>query len=382
MSIKPKMLVAVLSPLFLLLLSQCELIHTTGPYPPPYSVEIYKAPQQLNVVSEQAYRFEARVSHPGGLEAIQNVWLKFYIPGTDTPAYRVTMLDDGGVEDPSAGDIQARDGVYTRVLYSATSPFRDIQATHLVIIMEAIDYTGRTRPSLPDTLALIRSLPPRILSVTIPDTLPSGTPQFEFTVSVSDSDGLEDVRWVVLEGIRESAVHFRDTLHAADAQAGTFRLVGDSTFAAEKQGSYQLRLWAEDRSGSRSDPVERAIYIENAPPHVAQTVMPDSLRLPPPGQQYLIRILAQVWDSQGLGDMRTVKFTVTKEGDSEGDPIQMFDDGNSQANGDDIAGDGWYSRVVTLNSNNQPGTYIFKFVAEDRVGQLSAAVLDTMVIVR
>lgn len=384
MNIIKRFFLVLMLPLLVIYLQGCQKTQTTGPFPPPFAIIIYQAPGQINLLGNQVYRFEARVSHPGGLEAIREVWLQFNMPGSDTAVYRISMLDDGGVEDPSAGDIQANDGIFTRVLYSAITPFKELNTSTLIFVMEAVDFRYNRKISTQDTILLVRSVPPRILAVSAPDTLYAGISAFDFTVSVNDSDGIEDVRWVLMAGIRGNVLYFQDTLRPVTDQPGIFQLTGDSTYAAEKQGVYQLRFRAEDKSGSQSLPVDHTIFIENNAPHVAQTSLPDSLQLPPPGQQYLIRILAHVWDSQGLNDLRKVTFTVTKEGDDEGDPIEMFDDGNKISNGDEEAGDGVFSRIVTLQPfpTSKPGTYIFKFIAEDRVGQFSPAVLDTMVIVR
>ncbi len=358
----------------------CSVKDTTGPFPPPYEVQIHRAPDQLNLIGNVDYRFEARVSHPAGLSAIQQVELQFLLPGTDTPVLTFDMRDDGGNDEPEAGDVVAHDGIFTRVLNPATTDLSPLQGSRMLLRMVATDESGNTRASRTDTVAIIKSKPPQLFAVQVPDTLYAGIPQFAFVAVVADSDGFEDVRFVRMEGWRNNQRFFEDTLATPDAVQQSFTLTGDSTFAAEKKGQYELRFFAQDRSGNFSNEVFKTIYIENTPPVVSQTVMPDTVQLPPSNQQYLIRIQARVWDSQGKEDLRTVSFTVTLEGDSEGDPIEMFDDGNADTSGDDVAGDGIFTRIVTLNSGNQPGTYIFKFIAEDRVGQTSTAVTDTLVI--
>ncbi|HFB67805.1 MAG TPA: hypothetical protein ENJ66_02490 [Calditrichae bacterium] len=365
-----------------LLLGMLACEERTGPFPPPFEVEIYRAPDQLNLIGSQTYRFEARVSHPAGLTAIKTVTLEFFLPGEETPVRAFTMVDDGGVKDPDAGDVVANDGIFTRVLNPRTTDLTFLSENVALFRMVATDDRDNAQESRMDTVAIIRSTPPKLLQVTAPDTLQSGVARFAFVATVSDSDGFEDILFVLVEGWRDNQRFFTDTLATADPAQETFTLTGDSTFAAEKQGLYQLRFAARDRSGNWSNTLERNIFIENTPPVVAQTVMPDTVQLPPPGQQYLIRILARVWDAQGLGDVRTVSFTVQPVDGDPGDPIEMFDNGNTQDNGDDVAGDGIFSRIITLNSNNTAATYLFTFTAEDRVGQVSVAVVDTMVIIQ
>jgi hypothetical protein len=85
----------------------------------------------------------------------------------------------------------------------------------------------------------------------------------------------------------------------------------------------------------------------------------------------LIQTSVQVDDSNGLNDVEFVYFSVFNPGSTGGAQVSLFDDGNTQQNGDLIAGDGIFSRIISVNQNNEKGTYRFQFQARDRGGLLS-----------
>lgn len=85
----------------------------------------------------------------------------------------------------------------------------------------------------------------------------------------------------------------------------------------------------------------------------------------------LIHIAAEVSDPNGLSDIESVYFIVTRpDGTSNGLKNFLYDNGNSN-NGDAVAGDGIYSLIISVYSTNQKGTYRFDFQAKDRGKKLS-----------
>ena len=104
--------------------------------------------------------------------------------------------------------------------------------------------------------------------------------------------------------------------------------------------------------------------------------MPDSLKLPETVAYALVR--AQVEDPDGLKDVKSVYFTSLKPDmtyGNNGNPILMYDNATS---GDEIGGDGIYSMGIQINSQNLVGRYLFTFEMEDKAGNLSAAVTDSI----
>ena len=77
-------------------------------------------------------------------------------------------------------------------------------------------------------------------------------------------------------------------------------------------------------------------------------------------------------DPNGANDILEVYFKVYKpDGTTNDIKVFLFDDGNTQENGDLIAGDGIYSRLILVDQSNDKGTYRFEFQAKDRSGELS-----------
>ncbi len=86
-------------------------------------------------------------------------------------------------------------------------------------------------------------------------------------------------------------------------------------------------------------------------------------------------------DSNGLNDIQSVFFKVFNPDSSGGSEISMFDDGNFLQNGDQVAGDGIFSRIISVHQNNQKGTYRFQFQAKDR-GGLFSNTIDYLVLIQ
>jgi hypothetical protein len=108
---------------------------------------------------------------------------------------------------------------------------------------------------------------------------------------------------------------------------------------------------------------------DNVPPVISNTVIdPDTVVV---DTTVVILTSVEVADLNGLSDILEVYFIVHKpDGTSNNNKFQLFDDGNI-VNGDQIAGDGIYSRLIQVDETNQKGTYRFEFQAKDRLGALS-----------
>ena len=91
-------------------------------------------------------------------------------------------------------------------------------------------------------------------------------------------------------------------------------------------------------------------------------------------------------DNNGLNDIEFVFYeaynpdgvkVVNSKGISQ---FPMFDDGNTQENGDVTSGDGIYSVLLTFPATTQKGTWRFVFYAKDRGGLLSNAIEKSVVV--
>ncbi len=109
---------------------------------------------------------------------------------------------------------------------------------------------------------------------------------------------------------------------------------------------------------------------DNLPPVIANTVIePDTVVVT---DTTVIFTSVEAMDSNGVNDLKEVYYIVYRpDGSTSGAKLLLFDDGNIEENGDLVAGDGIYSRLIQINETNDKGTYRFEFQAEDRSGELS-----------
>jgi hypothetical protein len=109
---------------------------------------------------------------------------------------------------------------------------------------------------------------------------------------------------------------------------------------------------------------------DNLPPVIANTVIePDTVVVT---DTTVIFTSVEAMDSNGVNDLKEIYYIVYRpDGSTSGAKLLLFDDGNAEENGDLVAGDGIYSRLIQINETNDKGTYRFEFQAEDRSGELS-----------
>ena len=108
---------------------------------------------------------------------------------------------------------------------------------------------------------------------------------------------------------------------------------------------------------------------ENLPPEISNTVIdPDTAVV---NDTTIIFTSVEAMDPNGANDILEIYFIVYRpDGTTNNSKVLLFDDGKPE-NGDVLAGDGIYSRLIQVNQNNQKGTYRFEFRAKDRLGDLS-----------
>jgi hypothetical protein len=118
----------------------------------------------------------------------------------------------------------------------------------------------------------------------------------------------------------------------------------------------------------------------NMPPVIANTAIePDTVVVTSPT---VIFISVEASDPNGQNDINQVFFVVYRPDSSSSETRNtLFDDGNTIANGDLVAGDGIYSLLIQVDASNEIGTYRFEFQAEDRGGKLSNKI-DQFVIIQ
>ncbi len=343
---------------------------------PPFAIEPFQVPDLITVRPGFGYILAFRVQHPEGWEAIDSVWVVFLGSPQGPSLAALPLYDDGAARHPDDGDVVARDGIFSNRFYPARL---NLPAKTLFLQAFARDQKGGVQSTNPVEMTATTNYPPLMLDISVPDTFYSGTAGMIFRATVADSDSVADVIAVVMQGIRNAAVVFRDTLRPDPEQPGQFWRILDSSFAAEKKGEYALEFYALDHQTQSVNRLKAGIYIENDPPRIRSIELPDSVQLPPVDRE-LITVRARVVDSQSLADIQRVYFTVKRIGSNQTNEVELYDDGNMPDNGDLLAGDGVFSRIIVLLSTNMPGDYVFTFYAIDRVQQMATTVVDTMTV--
>jgi hypothetical protein len=170
-------------------------------------------------------------------------------------------------------------------------------------------------------------------------------------------------------------------LRQQGSAGGNLTFVGQLQFMVSKSalGSFLVEVSAFDQHGVEGNAVAQTVTIvgKNYPPVLSNLVAPDTVLLPVSGTVN-IPLHVTVSDSNGLGDIRDVSFR-SLDSSNPNTKIFLFDDG-STANGDLVARDGIYSRIIILDSSNDRKTYRFAFQAVDASGDTSTTVLHLLTV--
>lgn len=120
--------------------------------------------------------------------------------------------------------------------------------------------------------------------------------------------------------------------------------------------------------------------IENRPPVISNLIAPDTLRLATDTLRIGLSIRAIDYD--GKEDIQNVFFNsfLPDGSPSRSNPVYMYDDGNLLVNGDMIAGDGIYSRIIILPPSTSKGKYRFEFQAVDKKNARSNLIIHFVVV--
>ena len=137
-------------------------------------------------------------------------------------------------------------------------------------------------------------------------------------------------------------------------------------------GNYRLSLIVHDIAGDSTNIVTqefRLTFDDNLAPVLSNLVAPENVLVEPP--KSLIFLAIDVFDRNGMDDIKEVYFTVESPSNTVSDRIFMFDDGNTPVSGDNTANDGTYSAIIEVTPSNQKGNYKFEFYAKDQTDLLS-----------
>lgn len=139
-------------------------------------------------------------------------------------------------------------------------------------------------------------------------------------------------------------------------------------------GVYTIKYYVNDKNNSTKQVAIQNFKYDNSQNNVAPVISntiidPDTLVV---NDTTVIQIAVQAEDQNGLSDIESVYFIVHRpDGTSNNFKVDLFDNGDVQNHGDQIAGDGVFSLKIQVDQNNMKGTYRFEFQARDRGKKLS-----------
>lgn len=198
-----------------------------------------------------------------------------------------------------------------------------------------------------------------------------------FTVTVDDADrDVDRIGYVV-----QSPVAGRKPLAEGQVPTpgpGRYEATTDVSLPRGEVGTYTVLVFAVDRAGNLSNQMRGSLryFAQGGAPKIERVDAPASITRPGAGEpDRTIKIVAHVSDPDGLSNVSRVAFWNIK---APGAKIDLFDDGNRTESGDEAAGDGRYTRLIRITSQNSPGTNTFVFQATDRSGLESDTVHVTI----
>ena len=353
-------------------------------------IKDHKTPESLN--AGKTYLISVFVDNRELAKEVEYISLSIFEEGQTSPARVLELYDDGGAVYPTDGDIIAFDGYFTNHLewQSDTGEDKDY-----IFRFEAIAAEGLSLDPYEKTIVSLQNYPPTIIEIVTPDSLPSGFEEnILLTATVTDSNGLDDVKNVLFRGIPDdtSFPEFEGELYDngenGDALSGDgiYSLAIDKTFAIARKGEYELIFQATDKSESKSVEKNTRISIINKAPQLYNLQSLSEVRRPIGDSQTAFLMTISVDDPQTREDINFVRILWQKPDGSfsNNSPFDLFDNGlpfdlqpdkwNNGYRGDEVENDGIYSITGIFDSDDELGDYTITFYAEDFAGNESDSI--------
>jgi len=193
---------------------------------------------------------------------------------------------------------------------------------------------------------------PRAYDLVAPDYIPiSFSDTVYLRLSVDDPQGLDDIDIVYFTFDFPNGSLSPDTFVMYDNGQDGDNIAEDGVFAfgitgpdtSQPTGDYVYHFSAKDKGNHQANIVDKTITIdESAGPYVYDLIAPDSLQK---GSTEPVYLFLKAWDPQGLNNIDSVYFTVTRpDGSSNNYRFYMHDDGEE---GDSLADDSIYTLGIS-----------------------------------
>lgn len=355
-----------------------------------------KIAPRWNVMGSTPQTLEVQVSDPQGPGNLPATVSFTVLDAGQSSVYTGTLFDDGGFNS-SSGDVLAGDGVYRNRIIPSTISSSEGTFTFR---FSADDLDGNSAMPQSAQVEFASNSAPQLLQADAPESINAGDEGLRITVKAVDADGMAEIAAVTMDlklgGVSQlnEPYQLKDDGQAAvsgDLFAGdsVFTLLVDSSFAAGREGSYELAFSARDIFDENSNELTRSIELFNQAGNILALGVPQSIDRPAqPGVFNRALVTAAVDDPQSLADVDSVYF-FSRRPDGElangGNPLILVDNGLpfnienpfTEA-GDETAADGTYSLSVLIDNSAQTGFFLFTFYMRDKAGNLSAMAQDSI----
>ncbi len=165
-------------------------------------------------------------------------------------------------------------------------------------------------------------------------------------------------------------------------QDGVYARKFDSPLPEGTGGSvrFEFYVFIVGDTSSTSD----TLRLANLRPVILSVSARDTLTIPPAGSEFTTKdkVEAVVVDPDGLDNIKEVSFTIRNPDGSlknDGASVSLVDNGLAPY-GDEVAGDGTYSRIIEILAGATAGAYVYQFIAKDLSGAVSDTIFHTVVL--
>jgi len=359
-----------------------------------------KLQDKWSTQSSGFYKTEVWVNDPQGLGNLTGVYLTVHESSGGEEIFSDSLYDEGSYHYPDAGDVLAGDGVFSNRFQTADISESVDQAEYIFRFI-AFDMQNHESKIWENIITFGPNSPPVIHQISAPDSLSSQNENTIFSITVSDSDGIEDIDQAYFESenlTKGFTKYEQDLYNDGDFENHGDLIAGDSIFStrilpdflAYKDGAFNLIFHVEDTYEEENrNEAKHLIYIGNLFSRFVAFDIPDVILIPPGSGEFNRELMtAEVTDPEGLADIDSVYFFSLKPDSSlanNGQPFIMVDNGLPYnagnpliETGDEKSGDGIYSLSLLVYNGSIPGEYTFSFYIRDKAGNLTGPVKKTL----
>ncbi len=241
-----------------------------------YEVKSITAPDSVQI-SDQTNGLitSVEINNPN---AVKSVWFNMVSnDGSAAILTNIILLDNGNLT--GNGDQKAGDGIYTgRTTLSSSLKSGQYQLEYFVQdkIQASGSNTKMVGSKLIKVLGAVVNSSPVISNLVMPDTVDMGN-QFSFSVTVSDSNGLTDIKEVFYELFDPDGTQISNSsgitkfpmFDDGDENSSGDVVAGDGIYttlltfpSGQKTGFWEFRFKAADKSNAESNTIIHKLYLK------------------------------------------------------------------------------------------------------------------------